>query len=111
MTLNSYKKRTFGKKPLVLLFVKLVIISVWILCLPVPGICAHLINVILCSPAKLSGSLIALRVAGCNITSTARFDHIRKLFAACLLECMDDIKNAVALSSTKVVDVNTVFVG
>ena len=89
----------------------LVIISVWILCLPVPGICAHLIDVILCSPAKLSSSLIALRVAGCNITSTARLDNIRKLFAACLLECMDDIKNAVALSSTKVVDVNTVFVG
>ena len=100
-----------AKKPLVLLFVKLVIISVWILCLPVPGIGAHLVDIVLCSPTKLSSSLIALGVAGCDITGTTRLDYIWQLLATCLLECMDDIKNAVALSSTKIVDADTFLIG
>ena len=90
--------------------ITLVVISVRILLLPVPGIGTHLLDAVLSLPAKLLFCFVAFGVAGCDITVTARFDFVFQRMAACFLECVDHIEYAVAFAGSEVVNGNALVV-
>ena len=93
----------------ILFILFLIVISVWIVLLPSPGICTHILNPIFCFPAKLSLRLACIRIAGSNITGTAGLDHIRDLNAGSLFKILHYIQNTVAYTSSQVVDLKSCF--
>ena len=87
----------------------LIFISVRIVLLPSPGILTHLTDTILCLPAKLVLCLGRITVAGCNIARSSRLDYIRNLHTCCSLKILHDVKHAVAVSGTQIVDAESRF--
>ena len=64
----------------------------------------HFLNSVLRFPAKFTFCLARVTVTGCNIARTARLDAVWNLNAVCFLKILYDIKYAVAVSGTKVVN-------
>ena len=78
--------------------------SIRVLALPSPGVCTHLADSVLCLPAKLFLCFGCIGVAGCDVAWAAWFDHIWDLDTGSCLKVLNDIKNTVAFSGSKVVD-------
>ena len=78
----------------------LVVVSVWILALPSPGICTHIFDAVFCFPAKLFLCFFRCTVAFCDIARSSRFDLVFDRMSACFFECMYNLQNAVAVSGT-----------
>ena len=76
------------------LAIQLILISVRIIALPSPGIRTHIPDAVLCFPAQLPLRLICIRVAGCDISGTSVLNHIRNLYARCILEVLHDVQYA-----------------
>ena len=70
----------------------LVFVTVRVLLLEVPGICAHVFDAIFCFPAKFFFGFCCIRVACSYITCTAWFDRIRNLYACSCFKVLNDIQ-------------------
>lgn len=71
-----------------------------------PAVLAHFLNASFSSPAKLLCSLFGVCIALGNIACTSGLDNIRNVYAACLDERIDNIKNGISLACAKVPDSN-----
>ena len=78
----------------------LVVVSVWILALPSPGICTHIFDAVFCFPAKLFLCFFRCTIAFCDIARSSRFDLVFDRMSACFFKCMSNLQNAVSVSST-----------
>ena len=66
-----------------------------------PAVLAHFLNASLSSPAKLFCSLFGVCIALGDIACTSGLDNIRNVYAACLDERIDNIKNGISLACAK----------
>ena len=66
-----------------------------------PAVLAHFLNASLSSPAKLLCCLFGVCIALGDIACTSGLDNIRNVYAACLDERIDNIKNGISLACAK----------
>ena len=84
--------------------------SVWIHFLPSPRISAHIFDVVLSLPTKLTVCLGGIGVTGCNISGAARNNFIWYVHTGCLLKIVYNIQYAVPVTRAEIVDVQTCIV-
>ena len=77
----------------------LLLISVWILFLPVPRVAAHINEIFFRLPAEHFQTFCGICIAGRKVSGAARDDLIRHLDAVCLLKGVNHVKHAVAAVS------------